>query len=107
MRKVYKSIEEVKAAFPDAHIHEYESFFMVENGKTVSVLPKALSREMIYTTMCANGFPEKLSRRLEKQRREASSLTASPVWENQSHAHGRSQNSSSTEKFQALSISRA
>jgi DNA replication protein DnaC len=59
MRKVYKSIEEVKAVFPDAHIHEYENFFMVEEGKTVCILPKALSRGMIYTTMCANGFPEK------------------------------------------------
>jgi len=59
MKKVYKSIEEVKAVFPDAHIHEYENFFMVENGKTVSILPKTLSREMIYTTMRANGFPEK------------------------------------------------
>ncbi|MFZ8784998.1 hypothetical protein [Thermocrinis sp.] len=59
MRKVYKSVEEVKAVFPDAHIHEYESFFMVEEGKTVSVLPKALSKETIYTTMLANGFPEK------------------------------------------------
>jgi len=59
MKRVYKSIEEVKAVFPDAHIHEYENFFMVEEGKTVSVLPKALSKEAIYTTMLANGFPEK------------------------------------------------
>jgi DNA replication protein DnaC len=59
MRKVYKSIEEVKAAFPDSHIHEYENFFMVENGKTVSVLPKALSKDAIYTKMLPNGFPEK------------------------------------------------
>jgi DNA replication protein DnaC len=59
MRRVYKSIEEVKAVFPDAHIYEYENFFMVENGKTVSVLPKALSKETIYTKMLPNGFPEK------------------------------------------------
>jgi DNA replication protein DnaC len=59
MRKVYKSIEEVRAVFPDAKIHEYESFFMIEEGKTVSVLPKALSKEAIYTKMLPNGFPEK------------------------------------------------
>jgi len=59
MKKVYKNIEEVKAVFPDAHIHEYENFFMVEEGKTVSILPKALSREAIYTAMLSNGFPEK------------------------------------------------
>jgi DNA replication protein DnaC len=59
MRKVYKSIEEVKAAFPGSYIHEYENFFMVEDGKAVSILPKALNKERIYTTMLANGFPEK------------------------------------------------
>jgi len=59
MRKVYKSIEEVKTAFPNAKIHEYESFFMIEEGKAVSVVPKALSKEKIYTTMLSNGFPEK------------------------------------------------
>jgi DNA replication protein DnaC len=60
MRKVYKSIEEVKAIFPNAtKIHEYENFFMIEEGKTVSVLPKALNKEAIYTTMLANSFPEK------------------------------------------------
>jgi hypothetical protein len=59
MKKVYKSIEEVREAFPDAKIHEYENFFMVEIGKAVSILPKALNKERIYTTMLANGFPEK------------------------------------------------
>jgi len=59
MRKVYKSIEEVKAAFPNSKIHEYENFFMVEIGNTVSILPKALSKEKIYTIMLSNGFPEK------------------------------------------------
>jgi DNA replication protein DnaC len=59
MRKVYKSIEEVRAVFPDAKIHEYESFFMIEKEKTVSILPKALSKEKIYTAMLSNGFPEK------------------------------------------------
>jgi DNA replication protein DnaC len=57
--RVYKSIEEVRAVFPDAKIHEYESFFMVEDEKTVSILPKALSKEKIYTTMLSSGFPEK------------------------------------------------
>ena len=32
---------------------------MVEDGKVVSILPKALSKERIYTTMLPNGFPEK------------------------------------------------
>jgi DNA replication protein DnaC len=59
MRKVYKSIDEVRAVFPDAKIHEYENFFMVEDGKAVSILPKALSKEKIYTVMLSNGFPEK------------------------------------------------
>jgi len=59
MRKVYKSIEEVRAVFPDAKIHEYENFFMVEDGKAVSILPKALNREKIYTILLSNGFPEK------------------------------------------------
>jgi len=59
MRKVYKSIEEVRERFPGAKIHEYENFFMVEDGKAVSILPKALNKERIYTTMLANGFPEK------------------------------------------------
>jgi DNA replication protein DnaC len=59
MRKVYKSIEEVKAVFPDARIHEYENFFMAEIGKAVSILPKALNKERIYATMLSNGFPEK------------------------------------------------
>lgn len=59
MRKVYKSIEEVRAVFPNSKIHEYESFFMIEEEKTVSVVPKALSKEKIYTTMLSNGFPEK------------------------------------------------
>ncbi len=59
MRKVYKSIEEVREQFPDAKIHDYENFFMVEDGKAVSILPKALSKEKIYTLMKANGFPEK------------------------------------------------
>jgi len=59
MRKVYKSIEEVRAVFPNTKIHEYENFFMVEDGKTASILPKALNKERIYTTMLANGFPEK------------------------------------------------
>ncbi len=59
MRKVYKSIEEVREKFPDAKIHDYENFFMVEDGKAVSILPKALSKEKIYTTMLSNGFPEK------------------------------------------------
>jgi len=59
MRKVYKSIEEVRTVFPDAKIHEYESFFMIEDEKTVSILPKALSKERIYTTLLSNGFPEK------------------------------------------------
>jgi DNA replication protein DnaC len=59
MRRAYKNIEEVKAVFPDAKIYEYESCFMIEEGKTVSVVPKALSKEKIYTTMLSNGFPEK------------------------------------------------
>ena len=59
MRKVYKNIEEVKEAFPNSKIHEYENFFMVEIGNTVSILPKALSKEKIYTIMLSNGFPEK------------------------------------------------
>jgi DNA replication protein DnaC len=59
MKRVYKSIEEVKEVFPNSNIHEYENFFMVENGKTVSVLPKALNKETIYTKMLPNGFPEK------------------------------------------------
>jgi DNA replication protein DnaC len=59
-RKVYKSIEEVRERFPEnAKIYEHESFFIVEIGKTVSILPKALNKERIYTTMLANGFPEK------------------------------------------------
>jgi len=62
MKRVYKSIEEIKAAFPGGHIHEYENFFMVENGKAVSILPKALSKEKIYTIMLSNGFPEKYLR---------------------------------------------
>jgi len=62
MKKVYKSIEEVRAVFPDAKIHEYESFFMIERAKEVSVLPKALSKEKIYTTTLSNGFPEKYLR---------------------------------------------
>ncbi len=57
--RVYKNIEEVRERFPDAKIHEYENFFMVEIGKAVSILPKTLSRERIYTIMLANGFPEK------------------------------------------------
>ncbi len=59
MKKVYKSIEEVREKFPDAKIHEFENFFMVEIGKAVSILSKALNKERIYTTMLANGFPEK------------------------------------------------
>jgi len=59
MRKVYKNIEEVREAFPNSKIHEYENFFMVEIGNTVSILPKALSKEKIYTIMLSNGFPEK------------------------------------------------
>jgi DNA replication protein DnaC len=59
MRKVYKNIEEVKEAFPNSKIHEYENFFMVEIGNAVSILPKALSKEKIYTIMLSNGFPEK------------------------------------------------
>ena len=47
MKRVYKNIDEVKAIFPDAKIHEYESFFMVERAKEVSVLPKALSKEKL------------------------------------------------------------
>jgi hypothetical protein len=62
MKRVYKSIEEVRAVFPNAKIHEYDSFFMVEGTKEVSVLPKALSKERIYTTMLSNGFPEKYLR---------------------------------------------
>jgi len=58
-KKVYKNIEEVKATFPNAHVHEYESFFMIEDGKTVSILPKALNKEKIYTILLSNGFPEK------------------------------------------------
>ncbi len=60
--KVYKSIEEVREKFPDAKIHDYENFFMVEDGKAVSILPKALSKEKIYATLLANGFPEKYLR---------------------------------------------
>lgn len=59
MRKVYKSIEEVREKFPNAKIHEYENFFMAEIGKAVSILPKALNKERIYTTMLSNSFPEK------------------------------------------------
>ena len=59
MRKVYKNIEEVREAFPNSKIHEYENFFMVEIGNAVSILPKALSKEKIYTIMLSNGFPEK------------------------------------------------
>ncbi len=59
MRKVYKSIEEVRSIFPNAKVYEYESFFMIEEGKTVSVVPKALSKEKIYTILISNGFPEK------------------------------------------------
>jgi DNA replication protein DnaC len=59
MKKVYKSIEEVKAVFPDSRIYEYETFFMVEKGKAVSILSKALDKEAIYTTMASNNFPEK------------------------------------------------
>jgi DNA replication protein DnaC len=62
MRKVYKSIEEVRAVFPDAKIHEYESFFMIENEKTVSVVPKALSKERIEQVMIGNRFPAKYLR---------------------------------------------
>ncbi len=59
MKRVYKSIEEVREQFPDARIYEYENFFMAESGKVVSILPKALNKEKIYTLMKANGFPEK------------------------------------------------
>ena len=62
MKKVYKSIEEVRAIFPDAKIYEYESFFMVEGAKDVSVLPKALSKEKIEKVMLENGFPAKYLR---------------------------------------------
>ncbi len=59
MKRVYKSIEEVRSIFPNARVYEYESFFMIEEGKTVSVVPKALSKEKIYTILISNGFPEK------------------------------------------------
>jgi len=62
MKKVYKSIEEVKEVFPNSKIHEYENFFMVEVGKTVSILPKALSKEKIEQVMRENGFPAKYLR---------------------------------------------
>ncbi len=60
--KVYKSIEEVKAVFPNAKIHEYESFFMIEDEKTVRIVPRALSKEKIEQVMIENGFPAKYLR---------------------------------------------
>jgi len=62
MRKVYKSIEEVREKFPDAKVYEYENFFMAEIGKAVSILPKALSKEKIEQVMIENGFPAKYLR---------------------------------------------
>jgi len=62
MKRVYKSIEEVKAAFPNSKIYEFDSFFMIEDGKAVSILPKALSKEKIEQVMKENGFPAKYLR---------------------------------------------
>jgi len=62
MRKVYKSIEEVRTVFPNAKIHEYESVFMIEERETVRVVLKALSKEKIEQVMKENGFPAKYLR---------------------------------------------
>jgi len=62
MKRVYKSIEEVEKAFPNSKIYEFDSFFMIEDGKAVSILPKALSKEKIEQVMIENGFPAKYLR---------------------------------------------
>ena len=75
MKKVYKNIQEVIAIFPNAHrIYEYESFFMVEMDKEVSILPKALSKEKIEQIMVSNGFPMKYLRVVLDRVKETESI---------------------------------
>jgi len=74
MKKVYKSIEEVRTVFPNAKTHEYESFFMVEMTKEVSILPKALDKKKIEEVMKANGFPAKYLRVVLNEAKETEAI---------------------------------